>query len=122
MVADAQATPTRIGGDAKRLRRVITPTRSPTRSSGRSRSLGDRVPANDKARAEQLISEIRELVKDQLFRHCAVAPTHERPAAESPPPVVCGLQQGDSAGASRRNRRRSGGSDDVIDAEFKKTR
>ena len=41
----------------------MAPTLSRMNWSGRIRDLGDKVPANEKARAEQLITQVRELVK-----------------------------------------------------------
>jgi molecular chaperone DnaK len=87
------------------------------------RDLGDRVPLNEKARAEQLISEIRELVKNnstdvarlrQLANDLQQLAYGLASAAESqqPPP---GGQPGGGGGAQ------PGGGDDVIDAEFKET-
>jgi molecular chaperone DnaK len=81
--------------------------------------LGERVPMNEKARAEQLISEIRELVKNdssdvarlrQLANDLQQLAYGLASAAESqqPPP--------DGRGGPR-----PGGGDDVIDAEFKQT-
>jgi molecular chaperone DnaK len=90
--------------------------------------MGERVPLNEKARAEQLISEIRELVKNnssdiarlrQLtsdlqqvaygLSSAAQAYTSGRGEAE-------GGQRGPQPGG-----RQPGGPDDVIDAEFKET-
>ena len=67
--------------------------------------LGDRAPVNEKARAEQLIAEVRGLVKNELIRSDATSPAHERPPADCLRIVVCRLQQGDFGGrASRRSR------------------
>jgi molecular chaperone DnaK len=85
--------------------------------------LGERVALNEKARAEQLISEIRELVKNnstdvarlrQLANDLQQLAYGLASAAESqqPPP---GGQAGGRGGP------RPGGGDDVIDAEFKET-
>jgi molecular chaperone DnaK len=86
--------------------------------------LGDRVPLNEKARAEQLISEIRELVKNnssdvarlrqltsdlQQVASGLAAAAHGQAGGEPEGP---GGQQGG---------RQPGGDDDVIDAEFKQT-
>ena len=92
------------------------------------RDLGDRVPVNEKARAEQLISEIRELVKNnstdvarlrQLANDLQQLAYGLASAAESqqPPP---GGQAGGRGGAQPGGRQ-TGGGDDVIDAEFKET-
>jgi len=84
--------------------------------------LGDRAPLNEKARAEQLITEIRELVKNnssdvarlrqltgdlqQVAYGLSSAYGQQRPPGG--PGGTSGPQQG-------------GGNDDVIDAEFKET-
>jgi molecular chaperone DnaK len=85
------------------------------------RELGDRVPPNEKARAEQLISETRSLVKSsppdvarlrqltsdlQQMAHGLTAAASAPPSSEAP----------DGAGP----RGKQPGSEDVIDAEFKR--
>ena len=87
------------------------------------RDLGD-VPLNEKARAEQLIAEIRDLVKSnssdiarlrqltsdlQQIAHALASAAYSRAASS-------GAQGGGTGNA------RSGGGDDVIDAEFKQTK
>jgi molecular chaperone DnaK len=84
--------------------------------------LGDRAPSNDKARAEQLIAKVRELVKNessdaaqlrqltsdlQQLLHGLSAAAYQANAASEPSPGRKGAQ------ASR--------TEDVIDAEFKQT-
>ncbi len=85
------------------------------------RELGDRVPANERARAEQLISEIRSLVKNspsdtarlrQLTSDLQQMAYGLTAAAAGPPPSA----GGDGAGAQAK----PPGSEDVIDAEFKR--
>jgi molecular chaperone DnaK len=84
------------------------------------RDLGDRVPLNEKARAEQLIAEIRELVKNnssdvarlrQLTSDLQQVASGLASAAYS----STGPQGGGPGGTP------PGGGDDVIDAEFKET-
>jgi molecular chaperone DnaK len=85
--------------------------------------LGDRVPSNEKSRAEQLIADIRGLLKSespdvarlrqltsdlQQIAHGLASAAYAQAAA--------GAQTGRADGAS------SSGADDVIDAEFKQTR
>ena len=84
--------------------------------------LGDRAPLNEKARAEQLITEIRELVKNnssdvarlrQLTGDLqqvayGLSSAYGQQSAPGGPGGTSGSQQG-------------GGNDDVIDAEFKET-
>jgi molecular chaperone DnaK len=91
------------------------------------RELGDKVPANEKARAEQLIGEIRELLKSsspdlarlrQLasdirqigYAISSASYTHAAPGGNG------GGQRGGDGGGQ------TVGADDVIDAEFKQTR
>ena len=92
--------------------------------------LGDRVPLNEKARAEQLIAEIRELVKNnssdiarlrqltsdlqQVGYALASAPAGAQPGPS-------GSYGGGPSGQQPGGDQRPGGGDDVIDAEFKQT-
>jgi molecular chaperone DnaK len=87
------------------------------------RDLGDRVPLNEKARAEQLIAQIRELVKNnssdvarlrQLTSDLQQVASGLASAAYSQPSSA-GTQGGGQGGTQ------PGGGDDVIDAEFKET-
>ena len=88
------------------------------------RELGDRVPVNEKARAEQLIGEIRELVKNnstdlakmrqltgdlQQIASGLVSTAYSR-AAEA----------GSQGGGGDTNGASGGDVEEVIDAEFKK--
>jgi len=88
------------------------------------RELGDRVALNEKARAEQLIAEIRELVKNnssdvarlrqlagdlqQVAHGLSSSAFSQQSSPTGRPGGTSGPQQG-------------GGGDDVIDAEFKET-
>jgi molecular chaperone DnaK len=87
------------------------------------RDLGDRVPMNEKARAEQLIAQIRELVKNnssdvarlrQLTSDLQQVASGLSSAAYSQ--ASSGGAQGGGPGGTQ-----PGGGDDVIDAEFKET-
>jgi molecular chaperone DnaK len=86
--------------------------------------LGNQVPVNEKARAEQLIAEIRELVKNQSTDIARL-----RGLASDLQQVAYGLSsaaysQATSAGAQGGGQPSGGapsGGDDVIDAEFKET-
>ena len=84
------------------------------------RDLGDRVPLNEKARAEQLIGEIRELVKNNSADVARL-----RQLSGDLQQVAYGLAssggQADAAGGGSSGGPRTGGGDDVIDAEFKQT-
>jgi molecular chaperone DnaK len=92
------------------------------------RELGDRAPANDRARAEQLISEIRQLVKEnssdiarlrqlasdlQQLAHGLASAAYAQAAAGG-----AGPQPG---GAGPRPEG-AGGGEEVIDAEFKESK
>ena len=84
--------------------------------------LGDRVPPNEKARAEQLINEIRELVRNNSGDVARL-----RQLSSDLQQVAYGLGSAASSGQPREggsggeDRRSGGGNDDVIDAEFKET-
>jgi molecular chaperone DnaK len=87
------------------------------------RDLGERVPLNEKARAEQLIAEIRELVKNNSSDVARL-----RQLTSDLQQVASGLasaaySQASSAGAQGGGPggTQAGGGDDVIDAEFKET-
>ncbi len=87
------------------------------------RELGERVPVNERARAEQLIGEIRELVKSKSGD---IART--RQLTSDLQQIAAGLSSaayseatGERTRASGSTRPESGGSDDVIDAEFKQS-
>jgi molecular chaperone DnaK len=88
------------------------------------RELGDRVPVNEKARAEQLIGEIRELVKNKSED---VART--RQLTSDLQQIVAALSSAAYSQANEERTRASGatrpeasGTDDVIDAEFKQSK
>ena len=86
--------------------------------------LGDRVPANERARAEQLIAEIRELVKansSDVAKLRQLTSDLQQVAAAL---ASAAYSQAASAGANagRPGRGQSEQSDDVIDAEFKQTK
>jgi molecular chaperone DnaK len=91
------------------------------------RELGDRLPVNERARAEQLIGEIREQVKNnstdvarlrqmasdlQQVAHALSSAAYGQAAAGS---------SGNGPAGSRPNGH-TGATDDVIDAEFKQTK
>jgi molecular chaperone DnaK len=90
--------------------------------------LGDRVPVNEKARAEQMISEIRELVKNnasdvarlrQLANDLQQLAYGLAAAAQGQATSTAG--PGEGPGGAQPGGRPAGGGDDVIDAEFKET-
>ncbi|HEY7864342.1 MAG TPA: Hsp70 family protein, partial [Thermoanaerobaculia bacterium] len=119
MVADAQAH-----SDEDRRRREEVEARNSADSIAyqverQLRELGDRVPLNEKARAEQLIAEIRELVKNESSDVARL-----RQLAGDLQQVAYGLssaagQQTSQTQSENRSAPQSGGDDEVIDAEFK---
>jgi molecular chaperone DnaK len=86
--------------------------------------LGDKVPANEKARAQQLIGEIRELLKSdspEVARLRQLASDVQQigyglSSAAHSQATASGNGAGQGAGSQ------AGGNEDVIDAEFKQTR
>ena len=128
MVADAQTH-----SDEDRKRREEIEARNTADSMAyqverQLRELGDRVPMNEKARAEQLMSQIRELVKNnstdvarlrQLtsdLQQVAYGLTSAASSQEG-----AGARPDGGGGRPEGQPPSSGGSDDVIDAEFKQT-
>ncbi len=84
------------------------------------RELGDRVPVNERVRAEQLIGEIRELVKNNSTDVARL-----RQLGSDLQQVAHGLSSAAYSQASQTAAGPSGNgraTDDVIDAEFKQTR
>ncbi|HET6493009.1 MAG TPA: Hsp70 family protein, partial [Burkholderiales bacterium] len=120
MVADAQAH-----SDEDRKRREEIEARNSADSIAyqverQLRDLGDRVPLNEKGRAEQLIGEVRALVKNNSADVARL-----RQLSGDLQQVAYGLAssggQADAAGGESSGGPRTGGGDDVIDAEFKQT-
>ena len=129
MVAEAQRN---SEGDKRRREEVeVRNTADSTayQVEGQIRDLGDRVPQNEKARAEQSISSVRQLVKDnssdvaelrrltsdlQQIAHAISSVTYNQATASG------GRAAG--AGASSPGGTGSGTTDDVVDAEFKETK
>jgi molecular chaperone DnaK len=73
--------------------------------------LGDRAPMHERARAEQMIQEIRQLVKDQSTDMAWL-----RQLGSDLQQLAAGLA---TSGASQDDRQRGDAADEVIDAEFK---
>jgi molecular chaperone DnaK len=121
MVADAQSHSTE---DRKRREEVEARNTADSIAYQVERQitdLGARVPLNEKARAEQLIAEIRELIKNdspdvarlrQLTSDLQQV-AHGLASAAYSQATSAGAQGGGASGAQ------PGGRDDVIDAEFK---
>ena len=123
VVRDAQAH-----SDEDRKRREEIEVRNTAASTAyqverQLRELGDRVPVNEKARAEQLIAEIRELVKNDSSDVARLRQLtsdlqqvgYGLASSGYAQSTAAGAQPGGSTGAQ------PGGDDDVIDADFKKT-
>jgi molecular chaperone DnaK len=124
MVKDAQAH-----AEEDKRRREGVETRNSADSTAyqverQMRELGDRVPANEKARAEQLIADIRGLVKSessdlgklrQLTSDLQQI-AHGLASAAYSQAATAGARSSGTGGTP------SGSTDDVIDAEFKETR
>ena len=84
--------------------------------------LGDRVPMHERARAENLIQEIRQLVKDQstdMARLRQLASDLQQLAAGLAASGDAQETAGSASNAGRDGRQRGGATDEVIDAEFK---
>src|SRR5262245_10177901 len=133
MVADAQSH-----ADEDRRRREEVEARNHADAIAyqverQLQDLGDRAPANDKARAEQLISEIRQLVKEnssdvarlrqlasdlQQLAHGLASAAYTQAAAGGAGPQTGGTQT--RGGGPRPGG--AGGDDEVIDAEFKESK
>jgi molecular chaperone DnaK len=126
MVKDAQA---HVDEDKRRREEIEVRKQCRLDSlSGRRqvRELGDRVPVNEKGRAEQLITEIRQLVKSNSSDLARL-----RQLTSDLQHMVNGLssaaysQTTSGNGRDGRDGRTNGGQpgaiDDVIDAEFKQT-
>jgi len=132
MVADAQSH-----ADEDRRRREEVEARNHADAIAyqverQLQELGDRAPANDKARAEQLISEIRQLVKEnssdvarlrqlasdlQQLAHGLASAAYTQAAAGGAGPQTGGTQT--TGGGPRPE---GAGGDEVIDAEFKESK
>jgi molecular chaperone DnaK len=125
MVADAQSH-----AEEDRRRREEVEARNNADSIAyqverRLQELGDRAPANEKARAEQLISEIRRLIKDESSDTARL-----RQLASDLQQLAYGLaeasySQAAAGGESPRagsGKPGTGGGDDVIDAEFRQSK
>src|SRR6476469_1995273 len=121
MVADAQSH-----SEEDRRRREEVEARNTADSMAyqverQLQELGDRVPLNEKARAEQLITQIRELVKNNSSDVSRL-----RQLTSDLQQVGYGLSSSGPAGQGPHSGRPGGpqpggGDDDVIDAEFKET-
>jgi molecular chaperone DnaK len=84
------------------------------------RELGDRAPANEKARAEQMISEVREMLKSaspDLARLRQITSDLQQLGYSL---ASAGQTAGAAAGDARTTQAGQPGQEEVIDAEFKK--
>jgi molecular chaperone DnaK len=122
MVADAQRHATE---DRRQREEVEARNHADTMAYQVERQLhelGDRVPMHEKARAEAMIQESRQLVKDQ-----STDMTRLRQLSSDLQQLAAGLAAagytqetaGSASSAGRNGPQRSGAADEVIDAEFK---
>jgi molecular chaperone DnaK len=122
MVADAQRHATE---DRRQREEVEARNHADTMAYQVERQLhelGDRVPMHERARAEAMIQEIRQLVKDQ-----STDMTRLRQLSSDLQQLAAGLAAagytqetaGSASSAGRNGPQRSGAADEVIDAEFK---
>jgi molecular chaperone DnaK len=84
--------------------------------------LGDRAPMHERARAEHMIQEIRQLVKDQstdMARLRQLSSDLQQLAAGLATSGYAQETAGTASGAGRDGRQHGGAADEVIDAEFK---
>jgi len=83
---------------------------------------GDRAPMHERARAENMIQEIRQLVKDQssdMARLRQLSSDLQQLAAGLAAAGYTQETAGSASGTGRDGRQRGGAADEVIDAEFK---
>ena len=102
MVTDAQAIPKKTSERREEVEARNNADSIAYQVERQIAELGDRVPMNEKARAEQLINEIRELVKNNSIGCCAAAPAHQRSATDRLGLSSAAYSQATSAGAKRR--------------------
>src|SRR6266568_4724817 len=84
--------------------------------------LGDRVPMHERARAENIIQEIRQLVKEQstdMARLRQLSSDLQQLAAGLATSSYAQETAGSASSAGQDGRQRGGAADEVIDAEFK---
>jgi len=84
--------------------------------------LGDRVPMHERARAENMIQEIRQLVKDQSTDMAQLRQLSSDLQQLAAGLAASGYAQetaGSASSAGQDGRQRGGAADEVIDAEFK---
>jgi molecular chaperone DnaK len=84
--------------------------------------LGDRAPMHERARAENMIQEIRQMVKDQstdMARLRQLSSDLQQLAAGLAASGYAQETAGSASSAGRDGRQRGGAADEVIDAEFK---
>jgi molecular chaperone DnaK len=123
MVKDAQA---HVEDDKKRREEVAARNAADAiayQVERQIRDLGDKVPANDKARAEQIIAKIRELVKNEstdvaLMRQST---SDLQQLAHALSATTPGQASASATRAGASNGAAGGGAEEVIDAEFKQS-
>ena len=124
MVKDAQSH----AGEDKRRREEVearnTADSTAYQVERQIRELGDRVPANEKARAEQILAEIRTQVENEIpdLAKLRQLTSDLQQIGHSLSSAADGQATAAGAGAGGTNGGRPTSTDDVIDAEFKETR
>ena len=123
MVADAQ---THSAEDRKRREEIEARNTADSMAYQVERQLselGDRAPANEKARAEQLIREVRETIKSNStdIARLRQLTSDLQQAGYGLTSAASGQGSGGGPDRERPGGRPSGSDDDVIDAEFKQT-
>lgn len=124
MVQDAQA---HAEEDKRRHEEVAARNNADTvvyQVEKQMQDLGDKVPANERARAQQLIGEVRELLRSDspdVARLRQLASDVQQ-VGHGLASTVNGQAAASSNGAGQRASGQTGRNDDVIDAEFKQTR
>jgi molecular chaperone DnaK len=117
MVRDAQAN---AAEDRKRKEEVEVRNQLDAAAyqvENRLRELGDLAPANEKARAEQLLEEAKGLVKSNSSDLAYI-----RRLTSDLQQIAYGLQATETGGPSNPDYHHGGGGDDVIDADYRETR
>jgi molecular chaperone DnaK len=117
MVRDAQAN---AAEDRKRKEEVEVRNQLDAAAyqvENRLRELGDLAPANEKARAEQLLEEAKGLVKSNSSDLAYI-----RRLTSDLQQIAYGLQATETGGPSTPDYHHGGGGDDVIDADYRETR
>ena len=120
--ARPSSMPARTGDGARRSTPATSSTRSPTGPSSSWSELQDRLPVNEKARAEQLVADARQAIEEQAGLD------RVRPLISDLQQIIQALPSAAAAAAPRRRWRRqrrwrrrpaaTADDEEVVDAEF----